>query len=51
MEVTPSKYRATDSEDIKGIVKPYDWTYTTPYRGDITPNVLFRFAMILTKDP
>jgi type 2A phosphatase activator TIP41 len=25
--------RARDSEDIKGIVKPYDWTYTTPYRG------------------
>jgi type 2A phosphatase activator TIP41 len=34
---------APDSEDIKGIVKPYDWTYTTPYRGtntrDWTPTV------------
>jgi type 2A phosphatase activator TIP41 len=26
-------HRTKDSEDIKGILKPYDWTYTTPYRG------------------
>src|SRR5262245_47422424 len=31
--------RVKDSDDIKGIVKPYDWTYTTPYRGSITPCV------------
>jgi len=30
---------AKDSEDIKGILKPYDWTYTTPYRGTLTHDV------------
>jgi hypothetical protein len=31
--------RARDSDDIKGILKPYDWTYTTPYRGTLKSNV------------
>jgi type 2A phosphatase activator TIP41 len=31
--------RAPDSEDIRGIMRPYDWTYTTPYRGTVDPNV------------
>ena len=31
--------RAPDSEDIRGIMKPYDWTYSTPYRGKVDPNV------------
>jgi len=35
-----NKTRARDSEDIKGILKPYDWTYTTPYRGTLHPDTL-----------
>lgn len=32
--------RAKDSEDIRGVLKPYDWTYTTPYRGSLTQDVI-----------
>ena len=32
--------RAKDSEDIRGVLKPYDWTYTTPYRGGLTQDVI-----------
>jgi type 2A phosphatase activator TIP41 len=34
-----SDARAKDSEDIRGVLKPYDWTYTTPYRGTLTQDV------------
>jgi len=27
--------RNTNTEDVKGIVKPFDWTYSTPYRGSL----------------
>jgi type 2A phosphatase activator TIP41 len=39
------KFRARNSEDINGIAKPYDWTYTTPYRGSIHDDV-FRVEVI-----
>ena len=38
-------WRAQDSEDIKGIVKPYDWTYTTPYRGTVNQPVSSSFNL------
>lgn len=27
--------RKTNTDDVKGIVKPFDWTYTTTYRGSL----------------
>lgn len=27
--------RTTNTNDVKGIVKPFDWTYSTPYRGSL----------------
>ncbi|CDR42202.1 CYFA0S08e04764g1_1 [Cyberlindnera fabianii] len=31
--------RKTNGDDVKGIVKPFDWTYSTPYRGSLPENV------------
>jgi type 2A phosphatase activator TIP41 len=44
--------RARDSEDIKGIVKPYDWTYTTPYRGSVNRPAVYgpNFVYVLTQN-
>jgi type 2A phosphatase activator TIP41 len=46
---TYANERTRDSEDIKGILKPYDWTYTTPYRGTISGNVPQTWDCLLTK--
>ncbi len=38
------KSRSTTSEeDVKGIVKPYDWTYSTVYTGDVDQNHELQF--------
>lgn len=31
--------RKTNGEDVKGIVKPFDWTYSTTYRGSLPDGV------------
>lgn len=29
-----STRKSIEQDDVKGILKPFDWTYTTPYKGD-----------------
>lgn len=33
-----SREKTSESEDVQGIIKPYDWTYTTAYKGDELPH-------------
>jgi type 2A phosphatase activator TIP41 len=34
--------RKTNGDDVKGIVKPFDWTYSTTYRGSLPDGVVMK---------